>query len=218
MTHFVSDCTLTRLGIVPRSHSSKRGNEARPCHPVSTHISSQNAASRSQRFIDATLLCSWVVFFSIASVVSVAAMFLKFKAFMKQLRARREQFSVLDTDQTSVAKKLHHHRRRAVKISRQIQMAYVAALVGSLECLPLGVLQGVCAHVCACAIHYCMVFPAFLHASVQACMRLRVPCIEILRLRIRMHTGTWCNYFAVMFSLRVGKNDTMGTLSLVTTW
>ena len=102
-------------------------------------------------------------------MVSVVATFLKLKAFIKQLRARREQLGALGTDQIGRAKKLQHHRKRVLKISRQIQMAYVSALVGSFECLPLGSgLDNISSHIKFNTEHWKITQKVVIESTVQA--------------------------------------------------
>ena len=82
-----------------------------------------------------------VFFYSLASLVSIIALVLKVRMLLQQLRERRNQFA-LEEGLDGRALKLQKHRQPLVKTSRKIHMTYSSLMVGCVEGLPLGVLQG----------------------------------------------------------------------------
>jgi len=89
------------------------------------------------------LVIPWIVFYVIATVISVVALMLKARVFLQQLRERRSQLAedTLEDGQTERAKKLKKHRKRLVKTTRAILLTYSSLMVAVAECLPLGILQ-----------------------------------------------------------------------------
>jgi len=83
----------------------------------------------------------WLCCYAIATVVSVAALFLKGKMFRDQIRRRRTEFVLDDEEQSDRIVKLKNHTKRLTKTKRAIQSTYASMLVGLAECLPLGILQ-----------------------------------------------------------------------------
>ena len=78
----------------------------------------------------------------IATVISIVALVVKIRVFVAQLRQRRSQLAALEDTQTERAKRLQKHRKRLLKTTRSIHMAYVSLMVALAECVPLGILQG----------------------------------------------------------------------------
>jgi len=83
----------------------------------------------------------WLCCYAIATVVSVAALFLKGKMFRDQIRRRRTEFILDEKEQSDRIVKLKKHTIRFTKTKRAIQSTYASMLVGLAECLPLGILQ-----------------------------------------------------------------------------
>merc|ERR1712216_1110833 len=95
--------------------------------------------------------------YAVAVVVSIIAMYMKFRVFYQQLRYRRRYLDTPEArleerfddeaDQAATSKwnkrrgKLLVHENRLVKTSRKIKLITAGVLVASLECLPLGILQ-----------------------------------------------------------------------------
>ena len=79
------------------------------------------------------------VFYSLASLVSIIALVLKVRMFLRQLRERRNQFA-LEKGLDERALKLQKHRQRLFTTSRKILMTYSLLMVGCVEGLPLGIL------------------------------------------------------------------------------
>ena len=75
------------------------------------------------------------------AVVSLVAIGLKVRIFVRQLRARRSRLGSLDKEPTNNSKRLRTHEKRLMDTSRQINMLYSSMMVGIGECLPLGCIQ-----------------------------------------------------------------------------
>ena len=58
------------------------------------------------------ILIPWVSFFAIATVVSILAVVIKAKVFVKQLRERRDALEVTDNAETATTKKLKEHHKK----------------------------------------------------------------------------------------------------------
>ena len=115
-----------------------------------------DAVLRANLFLDSTL----IIFYAIASIVSIIAMAIKVRVFMQQLRERRNELSALDEGTlTARQEKLQKHRKRLVKTTRTIHMTYTSMMLGVAECIPIGILQGVpimhCVYVCIVPMHAC---------------------------------------------------------------
>jgi len=87
------------------------------------------------------LVIPWLSCYAIATVVSIAALFIKAKMFRDQIRNRRKEFILDEEEQADRIAKLKKHTKRFVKTKRSIHSAYASMLVGLAECLPLGILQ-----------------------------------------------------------------------------
>ena len=86
------------------------------------------------------------VCYAIASLITIVAMYLKVIIFLRQLKERRSQLECLfaeRSDPSGAISKRRKHQKRFMRAKRTVQMIYVSLLIGSFECLPLGVLQGV---------------------------------------------------------------------------
>ena len=113
-------------------------------HQATTHRAALSPAHdtvlRANLFLDSTL----IIFYAIASIVSIIAMAIKVRVFMQQLRERRNELSALDEGTlTARQEKLQKHRKRLVKTTRTIHMTYASMMLGGAECIPIGILQGV---------------------------------------------------------------------------
>ena len=58
------------------------------------------------------ILIPWVAFFAIATVVSILAVVIKAKVFVKQLRERRDALDVTDSAETATTRKLKEHHKK----------------------------------------------------------------------------------------------------------
>ena len=85
------------------------------------------------------LVAPWICCFALASIVSLASMSLKLKAFFVLLRQQRDEFDI--ANQTEGSKKLQKHQKRFSKAARKISMIYASVLVGAIENFPMGCLQ-----------------------------------------------------------------------------
>ena len=95
---------------------------------------------RANLFLDSTL----ITFYAIASIVSIIAMAIKVRAFIQQLRERRNELSALhEGTLTARQEKLQKHAKRLVNTTRTINMTYASMMLGVAECIPIGILQGV---------------------------------------------------------------------------
>jgi hypothetical protein len=86
------------------------------------------------------ILIPWIIFYCIATIVSIFALTLQIRILMRQLRQRRDALSELD-DTNNVAEKLKKHQKRLNKTKKQIQQMYCSCAVGAFECIPMGILQ-----------------------------------------------------------------------------
>ena len=59
------------------------------------------------------ILIPWICFFAIATVVSIVAVAIKVRAFVKQLRQRRNALGMMDSEGTVTTKKLEEHQKKA---------------------------------------------------------------------------------------------------------
>ena len=87
------------------------------------------------------ILAPWIVFFSIASLVSICALSLKIRMFVEQVRERRSTIIDAIGEQTAYHRKLRAHKKKLVKTKRQVKLLYSSMMVGAAECVPLGILQ-----------------------------------------------------------------------------
>ena len=79
------------------------------------------------------LVVPWLACFAIATVVSVVALCIKALIFRDQIRCRRSEFALEEEEQTDRIVKLAKHRKRFVKMKRQILLVYASMLVGIAE-------------------------------------------------------------------------------------
>ena len=68
-------------------------------------------------------------------------MWLKVKAFVEQLRERRSTIFDEIVLQTMHQRKLNAHKKKLVKVTRQINLLYSSMMIGAAEGIPLGILQ-----------------------------------------------------------------------------
>ena len=95
------------------------------------------------------LVTVWLASWAIATLVSTIALWIKVKLFRDQFRRRQYEFSLGEEEhQTARVKNLAKHRKRLVKIQRQILTVYAGMLVGIAECVPLGILQARSVNAC----------------------------------------------------------------------
>ena len=95
------------------------------------------------------LVTVWLASWAIATLVSTIALWIKVKLFRDQFRRRQYEFLLGEEEhQTARVKNLAKHRKRLVKIQRQILTVYAGMLVGIAECVPLGILQARSVNAC----------------------------------------------------------------------
>ena len=71
--------------------------------------------------------------YSIATIVSIVALFLKAKIFREQLRGRRSQFAFEEEEHNDRSVKIQKHKQRLIKTKRRILLVYSSLLVGLAE-------------------------------------------------------------------------------------
>ena len=86
------------------------------------------------------LVVPWLVFYSVACVVSALSMFLKAKIFLEQVRSRRNELDLVE-DESEHTRKSASHQKKFAKSSRSIRLICASFMIGIAGCLSFGVLQ-----------------------------------------------------------------------------
>ena len=88
------------------------------------------------------LVVPWLIFYCIASVISILVVVLKIGLFIKQLRERQAGLDLLSGEQPAHVQKLAKHQKLLTKTKRSLYMIYASIAVGAVENVPIGIFQG----------------------------------------------------------------------------